>query len=571
MKADALSIGQLLGSNRQFVIPVFQRNYSWQRENWESVIADLGALLADGQPRRSHFLGTIVTSAMGAQPGVDAGLGDLVHLEVVDGQQRLITLALMLAALRDLYVAEGRSNDAQAITEQYLIRKDFNGFDRFHIRPRQFDREHFFQIIAPGEGKGRSIQGEAYGLFKRVFREFVQTGAEEETFEFAPQTLDRIRDTMLERFNIVVVTTGGEDPYQVFRALNDKGRDLSQADLIRNEIFRSIAEAEQEAFDRAYWAPIETAVGEGDGSPSRFDNFFRDAMAREGKRINLTQVYHEFASRYGGGRFDPAPIATEFGRLATLQSVINGKRAHEEPTIEAALERLRWVGTSNYSALILSVLELHTLGEMDEKDTVAVIDAAASLFARKYMVSEDMKNVYNWCCTAAGKLRKNGAQAAIASLESRAPTDEQFLNGVIKKRFNRDRTAVARGFLACIERHMRKTLDPIEPADFTLEHIAPLNPQTGRDRFGRRVLAETVDPRLIECIGNLTLVAQRDNNEMGNKPFSLKRSKLTKKDYMLNAYFRNEHRAKSWADDDISARAQWIAQHAVRVWIRPKA
>ena len=141
MDARAKTVREILHSGDQYLIPFFQRYYSWKRRHWERLRTDVWALAEDGDTNSQHFLGPLVCTPTDHVPG------EVPAYQLIDGQQRLATLTLMLSALRDVSLGNGLSDLAEEIVEDYLIHKRKKGLQRYKVVPRIGDREALIAVI----------------------------------------------------------------------------------------------------------------------------------------------------------------------------------------------------------------------------------------------------------------------------------------------------------------------------------------------------------------------------------------------------------------------------------------
>ncbi|MBD1925774.1 DUF262 domain-containing protein [Trichocoleus sp. FACHB-90] len=160
MKASETSLRNLLEGGKQFQIPLFQRPYSWRKENWETLWEDLMSLYKD-EVKGFYFLGPIVTQAV---PGTADGISPFI---VIDGQQRLTTLTILLAALRN-YLKKSDQQMADQVQEFYLINKYQKNDDFYKVLPTQDDREAYYRIIQIKKEKGKELkkEGQIYEAYK---------------------------------------------------------------------------------------------------------------------------------------------------------------------------------------------------------------------------------------------------------------------------------------------------------------------------------------------------------------------------------------------------------------------
>jgi len=249
MKAAETNLRGLLEGGKQYIIPIFQRPYSWEKKNWETLWEDILDLYSsykgDGLDS-SHFLGPIVTVA---QIGTPDGVSPYI---VIDGQQRLVTLSVLLAALRDQMKENGVSEKfVDALHNLYVINQYKEGDHQFKILPTKTDIETYQQITLK-----KSIESgllfDAYNFFVRQLR---RGDPESQT----SIDLAKLQSILLESLVVVHITLDKKDnPYLIFESLNYKGTPLTQADLVRNYFFMHIPnrKKQNELYDDV-WYPVQ--------------------------------------------------------------------------------------------------------------------------------------------------------------------------------------------------------------------------------------------------------------------------------------------------------------------------
>lgn len=233
MNANETKLQPILEGTKQYVVPLFQRPYSWEKDQWGRLWDDLKELCEDSNPR-THFMGSIVTLPTRSVPeGVTKYL-------LIDGQQRLTTIFVLLAILRDNAIAKGKQELAEEIRNTLLVNPYKKETDYFKLLPTQIDRTYFEKLIRDSAMDDHNQIINAYRFFSRKLSE---SGFEEET-------LKKVITNNLSVISILLDVN--DNPYLVFESLNAKGKPLSQADLIRNYFFMRIHIDQQEAIHRQY-------------------------------------------------------------------------------------------------------------------------------------------------------------------------------------------------------------------------------------------------------------------------------------------------------------------------------
>jgi uncharacterized protein with ParB-like and HNH nuclease domain len=214
MQASPVRIIEYFDGRKQSLIPLFQRPYTWERDKWSVLWEDIMAYY-DGGSNASHFMGAVVSIPVKTVP-----VGVNKHL-VIDGQQRLTTLAILLAVLRE----EGASSRI----DDYLLNRNDEGPDKLKLLPTHGDRDTYKRLVvdrvlptSPSRIKA------AYDYFKQRVKED-RDGARIEP--------NRLLETIEQSLQVVMINLGDtDDPYLIFESLNAKGEPLTQADLVRNYV-----------------------------------------------------------------------------------------------------------------------------------------------------------------------------------------------------------------------------------------------------------------------------------------------------------------------------------------------
>ena len=274
MEASPSKIIQYFNGEKQNLIPLFQRPYSWKNENWQTLWDDL-LVQYDIEENSTHFMGAIVSVPVRSVP---VGVSKYM---IIDGQQRLTTLALLLCVLRD-NVAK---NDADRIQEVYLTNRYREPEDTLKLVPTQADRERYRAIVLDRViPKDESLMSEAY----RFFAETLKSGTDNDSNPIDKQKVLRTVEHSLQA--VMINLDDADDPYLIFESLNFKGEPLTQADLVRNYLlmrFRHSISAggDQERIYNQYWKPMETKLKDD------LTNFLRHYAMKGGSNIYLGGIY----------------------------------------------------------------------------------------------------------------------------------------------------------------------------------------------------------------------------------------------------------------------------------------
>ena len=285
MKAEDTSFLNLLGGgSRQFVIPVFQRQYSWTETQCSQLLGDV-VRVARRPQGATHFVGSVVYVASGDHSAV------LPQWLVIDGQQRLTTCTILLAVLRNrLKLRDGEipiTDSPAALDEQFLLNKFAPPALRARLALRGADDQYLQKLLA-----GQPVPDDPTNRVSANAAFFEQALAIHDELE----VLAGLRRLMVVS---VSLKPGQDNPQLIFESLNSTGMTLTQADLVRNYVLMGHAEPQQTEWYQAYWYPLEQAFGI--HYRASFDNFLRDFLTLElnpPRPLKLDSVYREFRIWY---------------------------------------------------------------------------------------------------------------------------------------------------------------------------------------------------------------------------------------------------------------------------------
>lgn len=278
MDAHPNSVADVFSGQKQYVIPVFQRTYEWGQDKWEIFWQDLRSISEETDQNISHFIGPMVVITNVVVPY------DVPKFLVIDGQQRLMTLTVILAAIRDRAKALRYDDLDRSINTNSLTFLNTKGTNVPYIVPRLRDRDTLYNIL---EKKGSQVDTtllltKAYKYFCREIEQL--TPLQSELFkESNDNVLEKIYKTVTQRLEVVLITLDNHDnPSNIYESLNFKHETLADADLIRNYVFMKIGSLdEQETFDGAYWKEFEGLFGNADTKKTLSDFYYRYLICKK--------------------------------------------------------------------------------------------------------------------------------------------------------------------------------------------------------------------------------------------------------------------------------------------------
>ena len=589
MKADKVNLATVLGKPVRYLVPMFQRPYVWrQEEQWEPLWEDIQAVLErqlDDTPLNDalpHFLGAVVLDQVMTPTGM------IESRYVIDGQQRLTTLLLFIAAARSLALERGFDGPAKVLekilfNDPVLLKSPDH---KFKIVPTTFDRQAFQHAMAgvtmDGTVSGERVLG-AYAYFREAIGEWL-TAAEGE-----PDGITRrfeALSTVLWRLLVVVAIDldQSDNPQIIFETLNARGTPLLAADLIKNNIFQA-AVAEGLDIDNLYteyWRDLDSDwwradVQQGRLTRPRLDIFMNHWLVMKlGREVVSHQLFADFK------RYLTSRGGSVTGLLVELAAYASVYRSFEEASQTTAkgrvLYRLNIMETTTAYPVLLWLYGPEGLKDPAELDkSIGVIE---SWLVRRMLARATTKN-YNQVFLSLLKMLSETPSRSSADVlaffggldgESQYwPSDEDVVSSLrLLPAYTSITRARLRMVLEAIEQDRRtgKTEAIGLPRGLTIEHILP---QEWHQNWPLQsevdeVQAAATRDLLKQTIGNLTLVTDKLNPAMSNAGWEQKREALRKHSLLLLSYEAQE--ASAWDEAAIQSRTESLARSILHIWPR---
>ena len=540
MKASETKLQALIEGTKQYVVPLFQRAYSWDKKEWEMLWNDLIELCETDSSPRTHFIGSVVTMPTSSVPeGVAKYL-------LIDGQQRLTTIFVLLALLRDTAKKNHQEELAEEINDTLLINRYKKGSDHYKLQPTQVDREAFHNLI---HSKTKSTQNkiiDAYLFFDRQLRKSGLDG-------------EMLKTVISSSVSVVsIVLDQDDDPYLVFESLNAKGRPLTQSDLVRNYFFMKIHTDEQENIYSQYWEPMQTALGDS------LTECIRHYLMKDGTFVKQSDVYYYLKERLLEG--EPLKHLKELSTFAGYYQKLLNPEQETNKAIRGALQRLKQLEVTTSYPFLLNCYHDYQQNKISASDFVDILKVVENFIIRRFVCNMAANTLNKVFPPLYSQIRSRNSVNFIDGLTSVLQTKGYPKNSEFKLRLtdsklygNGDRAVKTRLILEAIEDSYNHK-EQINFIDLTVEHIMPQvltedwKHQLGDDH-------ETVHELLLHTLGNLTLT--RYNSELSNHNFDDKKERLKISHLEINRYFLDQ---QSWTREDIEKRSNCLADIALSIW-----
>ncbi|MCZ7359553.1 MAG: DUF262 domain-containing protein [Candidatus Methanoperedens sp.] len=554
MHADAVPLNKILDSNLQMIIPIFQREYSWEKEQvktlWEDIIKVYKSSEKNGK-EPIHFLGPIV------RVEVSTSSVDTRKLWLIDGQQRMITLMVLLSCLRNALKDKDEAV-VRKIESGYLLNYQEEGENRNKLVPSEGDRDNFRKII--------------------IGQKDLTAGKLKDTFDLLTKKIENNKDVDFEKLRGIVINRlilvnidvdKHENPYLIFESLNAKGTPLAPADLIRNYIFMKIpGEEKQKELYKEYWRPMESSL------VNELNGFFWRYSLKDGTFVKWDRTYANLKTELETNTEKNAEdeLKKLFEYSLFYRKLISPDEEKNEELRKRHNRHKKWeIGTAY--PFLLNVYKDYSNNKISSDQFCEILDIIESFVVRRFFCKEKTNKLNTLFIGLHVKIDKNDFIGSLKSnlLKENWPNNEKFIEGL--KTF----PIYTSGTNKC-----RLVLDSLEISDghkeqvdlnnekISIEHIMPEadNNSEKLSNEWKNMLGQNyreVHNKYLHTIGNLTLTGY--NQQLFTKPFEEKREILKESHFQLNRYFEN---LSKWDEQELLKRAEVLSQKAIHIWKHPE-
>lgn len=554
MKATSANLLSVIKGPKQFVIPIYQRTYSWQLSQCNQLFNDILRVSNEGDVH-GHFLGSIVYF----QESIHT-VSDVPKLLVIDGQQRLTTVSLLILALANFIKDNPAELDTNAtkLLNYYLLNAEEENELRYKLLLTRRDKETFINLVKEidlGESKSLRIY-ENYEFFKSKIN---------------LQNVAAVYNGVLRLFIVDVALEKDKDnPQLIFESMNSTGLDLSQADLIRNYVLMGQEINLQTELYEKYWFPMEQSYG--NDYASRFDWFIRDYLSLKMNAIpKIGRVYEEFKN-YVQSPKSPNNIVDIVADIALYSKFYVNIVLRKEPNnvlnnLFVNISRLK-VDVSY--PFILAVYKDYSFDIISQEEFAEVLKLVENYVFRRAICGIPTNSLNKTFAILYKDIKsENYIESLKASFQlmdgyKRFPTDSEFEKEFVNKDVYSFRS---RNYLLNkLENYKRKEL--VNTDEYTIEHVMPQNENLSVQ--WQMMLGDDwkeIQANYLHTIGNLTLTGY--NSELSDRPYGDKKKMVggfNDSPLRLNSFMKNED---VWNESNINKRGKELAAKAKEVWFAP--
>ena len=560
MKAGEATLQKILNTSRQFIIPIFQRNFSWEKKQFKQLWTDIQRA-SKFTRERTHFIGSIVYIDMGTPAGRPQ------QLMLIDGQQRLTTLSLLLCALKR-YV---QKNDVETnliktkkIDNQFLLNSDEMGDDKYKLLLNAQDRETYIKLLEQTEFTVNTPS-------KRIMN----------CYEYFYQQIEKCADDLNSIFlgilNLSLVAISldkdKDNPQLIFESMNSTGKDLAQSDLLRNYLLMDLSTREQNRLYTTYWKPMEDAFGQY-AYLEKFDYFIREFLTikqNNGRICKVNDVYEQFKRYYIEQNLTKEDILKEIFIYAKYYAAIELDR-EKDKDLRMYWRQIRMIDCHVAYPFFLQLYHDYEQKNLAKEDFILIIKTTISYIVRRAICEIPTNSLNKTFAVFYNKINKQDyvnsvLKEYILKTAYRAfPTDYEVREKLQTKDIYHFR--LKNYLLEMLENYYHKEPIDIMRDNYTIEHIMPQSPEL--NMTWQKMLGENwreVQKIYLHTLGNLTLTGY--NSEMGNKSFEEKlngENGFKHSHLKLNQYIAS---CEAWNKKSIQQRTSLLTDLILKIWSYP--
>lgn len=537
----------------QYVIPAYQRNYTWTAsKEVRQLLDDLREVLKGNY--KQHFIGIMIYLERSLNPFVR-------ERSIIDGQQRLTTIFLTLYAIKHLMTERGMASEAKQLEDYYLINLT-NQDIKYKLKPLVSDDTVYKQIVSEDFD---SITAKDSNVYKNYV--FIKEQLAELSNRY---TLTQLIEAINKLYMVCVPVTEEDYPQRIFESINATGAKLTASDLIRNFILMPIPSDTQDVYYTKYWKKLETLVSDDAKKLEAYFRFF--IMAKNLAVVNKNAVYYAFTNWYKANEPDLGVegVFQEVVNYAAYYNAIYVRNVDElEAEIQKPVKEFRAILSDMPAPLLMEVFALHSKKDANGKPLLSaeafgqIVTILNAYLMRRSLAGMDTSDISRYFPTLLKDVLAdcsgnydNVVEIFKKNLVNRNRGNSQQMpdDKTLRDRVLNANMYNLRAWLQIFFRKL-ESLDNPAPVDFSklsIEHLMPQTPTA--DWYAALGIDKETYERNVHRLGNLALAAKPDNSKMGNKPWEYKNKILSSTSHlkMNQAVLAKEQ----WTIADIDERTE---------------
>ncbi|HCK29494.1 MAG TPA: DUF262 domain-containing protein [Acinetobacter ursingii] len=560
MKGEAKQFLKFIdGSDKRFIIPVYQRNYSWQNKHCAQLLNDLKGLIK--KPDAPHFFGSIVSSHMQG--------GKREDFLIIDGQQRLTTISILLIAIVDLLkhkkVIPKDDRLIEKITKKHLVDEYQEDQRKIRLKPIKDDCKAFDALFGD---ESDFVDGSNVTSNFRYFRDRILN----ENID-----IDDLYDAISRLQTIDIFLEKDDDPQLIFESLNSTGLELEEGDKIRNFILMGLSSELQEKYYEAFWNKIEKNTN------FKVSDFFKDYLTLKLNRtVVIKDIYFTFKDYVKKNNDDIEALLKDLLEYSKLYAIILNPMQYQN-SFTAVLVRLSQLEFTVIFPVVLAILKRWNEKNLTDQEVTELLRVTEIFLFRRLIVGLATNALSKIFATLDKDVTKKAQSSQLASYaeiykyvllnkeeSSRFPNDEEFEQALFSRNIYAMSSKNKAYLFSFLENEESKeqinVIERIKDGTYTIEHIMPqtLSPVWQKE-LGEK--SQQIHEQWLHTLPNLTLTGY--NSKYSNRPF---KDKLDVENGFKDSNLRLNHYVREclkWTEDELVERQSRLSKKSLKLWYYP--
>ena len=560
MKGEAKQFLKFIdGSDKRFIIPVYQRNYSWQNKHCAQLLNDLKGLIK--KPDVPHFFGSIVSSHMQG--------GKREDFLIIDGQQRLTTISILLIAIVDLLkhkkVIPKDDRLIEKITKKHLVDEYQEDQRKIRLKPIKDDCKAFDALF--GDESDFVDDSNVTSNF-RYFRDRILN----ENID-----IDDLYDAISRLQTIDIFLQKDDDPQLIFESLNSTGLELEEGDKIRNFILMGLSSELQEKYYEAFWNKIEK------NTHFKVSDFFKDYLTLKLNRtVVIKDIYFTFKDYVKKNNDDVEVLLKDLLEYSKLYAIILNPMQYQN-SFTAVLVRLSQLEFTVIFPVVLAILKRWSEKNLTDQEVTELLRVTEIFLFRRLIVGLATNALSKIFATLDKDVTKKAQSSQLASYaeiykyvllnkeeSSRFPNDDEFEQALFSRNIYAMSSKNKAYLFSFLENEESKeqinVIERIKDGTYTIEHIMPqtLSPVWQKE-LGEK--SQQIHEQWLHTLPNLTLTGY--NSKYSNRPFKDKldvENGFKDSNLRLNQYVRE---CLKWTEEELVERQSRLSKKSLKLWYYP--
>jgi len=559
MKASQAKLSKLIGhSEKQFIVPIYQRSYKWTKGNIKEYINDLEDIDLS-VPDQTHFLNSIVYSKVNDNELASAIGNRLEKYHIIDGQQRLTTTTLYLIAIRNILTERDDPKTADRINNQYIVNQYIDDIDeKIRLRLASNDLEVFRKLVLNDKLNKENKKH----LIYRNYNEFYRYIKKNE------MNIDELINKFENRIDIIDTFLESHDnPQKIFSSLNSTGKALKDSDLIKNFILMNLKDSEQGELYTRFWQEIERILN---NDEDLLLTFLQHHLTMKLEYvISRGNTYASFEKYFNSNQKSTIYLTVK----TILEDLLEFSKIYHKLFLEN-----RDFSSSQYSLNHLNIESYYPLLLKVEKNNFELTEKIANII-ENYLVRRIIvglppgktKNIFAKIIKNISNIKSSSLDTDILNIlkedqgQGRYPTDIEFSDSILLSPLYSNNQRGTKYILYKIEYYLNTQNRSITIAyqNLTIEHILPETEYPKLPDCWTNSFSMDSYDQYIHTVANLTLITQGKNSSLGNECFSKKKNQYENDTFLLTKSLRNN---EDWTFKSLEDRGLELQAKILEIW-----